>query len=386
MDQDAIGSDAIRAALALLLQQPQLRKSPQLSTFLSYVVGESLAGRGSLLKSYTIATDALGRPANFDPATDAIVRVEARRLRQVLQQIYEDPACPLSVRIELPLGRYEPTFTRITPATSRNPVPDPEASLRESEQRYRALVEASAAIEWRASPDGRFIRSFGWTARTGEPEDRLRDEGWLDALHPEDRGRATEAWAQARRTGEPLEIAYRVRHRGGHYRWMLARGIPIENLDGSIREWVGTLSDIHEQETAEEAQRARSEGLRLALTAAGLAAWELDPETRSVCWSQPPPDRIEPPGEAAPRGGPAEEEPLDAWVARLDPADGPRLVAALERALRGGGDVDLVYRSRAPAERPRRLACRGGLVRNARGEARLAGVVADVTGRASPLP
>lgn len=370
MERDAIGSEAIRDALAELLQQPPLRKSPQLSAFLSYVVGESLAGRGSLLKSYTIATDALGRAPNFDPATDAIVRVEARRLRQVLQQIYEDPACPLTVRIDLPLGRYEPTFTQIASAAAHRPALDPAASLRESEQRYRALVQASAAIEWRASPDGQLVQSAGWTARTGKPDAAIGDGGWLDALHPDDRERAAAAWAEARRSGEPLEIAYRVRHRGGGYRWMLARGLPLENLDGSIREWVGILSDIHEQVTAQEALRSCDEALSLAVAAAGLAIFEIDPATRIVRWSEGASDLIG-----------AVDGPLDAWTRRIDPAHAPQVIDALEQALRGEGGFDLVYRVTDAAGLQCWIACRGNRLRTARGEARVFGVAIDVTGR-----
>jgi PAS domain S-box-containing protein len=373
MDQDAIGAETIRAALDLLLAQPPLRKSPQLSAFLSYVVGETLAGRGSQLKSYTIATDALGRSPNFDPATDAIVRVEARRLRQVLRQIYADPACPVPVRIELPLGRYEPNFVRISGVVPRRET-DAAACLRESEQRYRALVEASAAIEWRAMPDGGFVQSFGWTVRTGQSDEDLRNRGWLNVLHPDDRAETARIWAEACRTGEPVEVAYRVLHLDGGYRWMLSRGLPLENPDGTIREWVGTVSDIHERVMAEEALRTRDEGLRLAVEAAGIVTWEIDPETRRLTWS-----------ERARALFDAEDGPLDAWIARIDREDAPGVAASLERALRGEGRHDVVYRIAGPHGR-RWVSSRAGLVRAARGEVRFLGVAADVTDRYGARP
>ncbi|GJD50704.1 hypothetical protein OPKNFCMD_3449 [Methylobacterium crusticola] len=374
MERDAIGVENLHAALDQLLNQPPLRKSPQLSAFLAYVVRESLAGRGSLLKSYTIATDALGRAPSFDPATDAIVRVEARRLRQVLQQIYEDPQCRLPVRIDMPLGRYEPSFRRIERPAAAVPAacprPDAAETLRESEQRYRALVEASAAVEWRASPDGRITQSYGWSARTGQSDRAFRDSGWLDALHPEDRERTAALWRECYRVGAPFEVSYRVRHRDGSHRWMLARGVPLENPDGTIREWVGTLSDIHERVLAEEALRTSEERLRLAVEAAQLVTWEIDADTRYVTCSESALDLF---GSAA--------GPLDSLAALIDPEDLPRVVAALDRAFRGEAAYDVQYRITDPTGRRRWISARGSLVRVPYGPARLIGVAADVTSR-----
>ncbi|WP_407518710.1 PAS domain-containing protein [Methylobacterium oryzisoli] len=376
MEREAIGSETIFAALDQLLDQPQLKKSPQLSAFLSYVVRESLAGRGSLLKSYTIATDALKRAPSFDPATDAIVRVEARRLRQVLQQIYADPGCPVAVRIELPLGRYEPNFVRLSrpsaPCSSRAApsLADVAASLRESEQRYRALVEASAAVEWRATPEGGIAQSFGWTARTGQSEEEMRDHGWLAALHPDDRARTAQVWAESCRTAEPIEVCYRVLHQDGGYRWMLSRGVPLENPDGTVREWVGTVSDIHERVMAEEAQRTSEERLRLAVEAADLVTWEIDPSTRFCTCS---------PNATALFGGC--EGPLEGLISLIHPEDKPVVFAALERGLRGEALYDVVYRITSPDGRRRWISARGRLMRGTGTGERMIGVAADVTSR-----
>jgi hypothetical protein len=88
METNEISAEEVRATLHGILLEAPFQRSPQLRAFLEYIVEAGLAGRGSLLKSYSIATQALGRPVNFDPATDAIVRVEAKRLRQALTRIY----------------------------------------------------------------------------------------------------------------------------------------------------------------------------------------------------------------------------------------------------------------------------------------------------------
>ncbi|MFZ0847554.1 MAG: hypothetical protein WAM62_17345 [Pseudolabrys sp.] len=100
----------IRAALDRVIASSHLSKSPQLGSFLRFVVQEELAGNGSRIKAYTIAADALGRDANFDPQTDPIVRVEAGRLRRALDQYYANGGSKDPVVIELPRGHYVPVF------------------------------------------------------------------------------------------------------------------------------------------------------------------------------------------------------------------------------------------------------------------------------------
>ena len=100
----------IRAALARLIASPAFSKSPQLAHFIKFVVDETLAGRGDRIKAYTVAADALGRDANFDPQNDPIVRVEAGRLRRALTNYYGNGGRNDLVIIELPRGSYMPVF------------------------------------------------------------------------------------------------------------------------------------------------------------------------------------------------------------------------------------------------------------------------------------
>jgi TolB-like protein/Tfp pilus assembly protein PilF len=88
-----------------------LASSPQLARFLQFVVTEALCGRGDQLKEYTVAVQGLGRPATFDPATDAAVRVAARQLRFKLNEYYGQAVVPGDVAIELPKGGYIPAFS-----------------------------------------------------------------------------------------------------------------------------------------------------------------------------------------------------------------------------------------------------------------------------------
>lgn len=101
-------NDRIRAALDDLLSWPPIARSPQLAKFLSYIVTTTLEGNEAQIKAYSIAVDVFGRPAAFDPQSDPIVRVQARRLRALLDQYYDEGNGTAGVRIRLPVGRYVP--------------------------------------------------------------------------------------------------------------------------------------------------------------------------------------------------------------------------------------------------------------------------------------
>lgn len=100
----------VEAALEQLTSWPSLARSPQLAKFLNYIVKAKLRGDEGSIKAYAIAVDVFGRPQSFDPQTDPIVRVQARRLRAALDEFYAGDGAGSPVRISLPVGRYVPEF------------------------------------------------------------------------------------------------------------------------------------------------------------------------------------------------------------------------------------------------------------------------------------
>ncbi len=107
---DAPSHDEIHAALGRILDSQVFRSCPRLASFLKFVVESEVAGQGSRLKGYTIGVEALGRPDDFDPQADAIVRVEAGRLRAALKRYYSGAGVRDPIVIEMPRGRYVPHF------------------------------------------------------------------------------------------------------------------------------------------------------------------------------------------------------------------------------------------------------------------------------------
>src|SRR5215831_7311803 len=99
--------------LERILRSAALVTSPSLSRFLRYIVEETLAGRGSAIREYTLGVHVFDRGEDFNPRLDPIVRVQARNLRARIAKYYEGPGAEDPVRIELPKGTYVPIFHRV---------------------------------------------------------------------------------------------------------------------------------------------------------------------------------------------------------------------------------------------------------------------------------
>lgn len=89
------------------------RQSPRLQRLLEYIVQQSLQGKGHRLKGYNIAVEVFDKPADFDPATSALVRVEMGRLRSKLLEYQASEGRQDSLRIELPKGNYEARIVEV---------------------------------------------------------------------------------------------------------------------------------------------------------------------------------------------------------------------------------------------------------------------------------
>lgn len=108
--ESGCNAQQVRSALASALESPEFRSAPQLRSFLDFVVRAALENDLSKIKGYTIAVEALGRPEDFNPVTDPIVRVEAARLRRRLAKYYSGSGNCAHVRIVIPKGSYAPEF------------------------------------------------------------------------------------------------------------------------------------------------------------------------------------------------------------------------------------------------------------------------------------
>jgi PAS domain S-box-containing protein len=125
-------------------------------------------------------------------------------------------------------------------------------ALRHSEERYRGLAEAIAAVVWTTDAQGQVADMPQWRALTGQSFEQVRGWGWLQALHPDDQALTREVWTRAVKMRIPCNTEYRVRTASGAYRWFNTRGVPVLADDGTVREWVGVCIDITERKNAED--------------------------------------------------------------------------------------------------------------------------------------
>lgn len=119
-------NSAIERQLEKILSSQPFAGSERMIRFLRFIVEQTLAGKTSEIKEYTIGMAAFDRPAAFDPRSDAVVRVEARRLRSKLAEYYQSEGKTDAIRIELPKGAYVPAIQEQEPMRPvKLPVPDP---------------------------------------------------------------------------------------------------------------------------------------------------------------------------------------------------------------------------------------------------------------------
>src|SRR5262249_40598958 len=126
MGSTRLGPDAVRLQLAKILASPEFVKADRLSRFLSFVVDQAQSGGGGQLKEYVIGVEAYGRSESYDPRVDAIVRVEAGRLRAKLERYYDHEGRQDPILISLPKGSYTPTIM----GRELDSVPEPAVSGR----------------------------------------------------------------------------------------------------------------------------------------------------------------------------------------------------------------------------------------------------------------
>jgi hypothetical protein len=101
----------VQQQLEKLLATPHFSSSRRYPSFLRFVVHNALVGQTDLLKERILGVEIFGRHADYDTATDPIVRVTAAEIRKRIEQYYQEAGHDLEIRISLPPGSYVPQFS-----------------------------------------------------------------------------------------------------------------------------------------------------------------------------------------------------------------------------------------------------------------------------------
>ena len=128
-----------------------------------------------------------------------------------------------------------------------------EATLRESEERFRRMADSAPVLIWVADPD-KLCTFFNktWLEFTGRAMEQEVGNGWTEGIHPDDVDRCMLTYFEAFDARRRFRMEYRLRRGDGEYRWILDDGVPRFTSVGIFAGYIGSCVDITEKRSAEE--------------------------------------------------------------------------------------------------------------------------------------
>ena len=232
--ETGVSTEAILSQLEKILASPGFTHSDRMVRFLRFTVDQVLKGHATELKETVLGMEVFDRPSSFDPRTDTIVRVEARRLRTKLKEYYENGGRWDLVEVEFPKGSYVPTFRKRVAGDPSLDVPLPTHSVPEIESsptsvidkkqsRWQsgrwvamgaglALVVGAGVALWLARPSTatwpiKLVRLTSDSGLTFQPT--LSPDGKLLAYASDRSGEGNlDLWLKQVEGGEPIRLTY----------------------------------------------------------------------------------------------------------------------------------------------------------------------------------
>jgi PAS domain S-box-containing protein len=235
-----------------------------------------------------------------------------------------------------------------------------QQEVQASAERFRVLTEAIPQLVWNADAAGR-VTYFNrrWQGYTGLTAGNALSEWWPQVVHPDDAQRLEVAWRKAIDRGGAFAEEVRVRRASdGQYRWFLTAVVPLYRADGTVDQWIGSLSDIHDLKSAQEAIRQSEERFRLLVEGSPQLIWSCEPDGRCNYLSRQWVEYT---------GVPMDEQLPDGWLAAVHPDDRGPTAARWAGAVAGRAAYDTEFRIRRYDGEYRWFKTRGAAIRDEAG-------------------
>ena len=276
----------------------------------------------------------------------------------------------LKSAIRDPQGKVAQIVAVLRDITKHNQI---EAALKESETRFRSLVEHVPIVFFLHSATGELLYvSPAYDELWGRSHADLFQsaDAWMEGLHPDDRAIIAERIAQLNH--EPLEFEYRIMRPDGSMRWVLSKAIPILSATGELERIVGFVADITERKQVELDLRESETRFRQMAENIGEVVWMSDLTKEEMVYISPAYERIWGRSCASLYAQP------QSFVEAMHPEDQERIIRAFAKQPQGTYDEE--YRIVRPDSRICWIRDRAFPIHDEHGRVyRIVGIAADIT-------
>jgi len=161
-----------------------------------------------------------------------------------------------------------------------------EESVLKSERRYQKLSEVAPVGIFHTNKEGLVTYvNPRWSEIAGLPRIDALGNGWLVAIHEDDRDYLANNWLKVSQDGKLAVFEFRFRHPDGNIKWVMAQSLPELDSNNRIVGYVGTITDITERKKAEEKIASTIDQLKLSQKIAQIGYWEIDLVHKTNYWS-----------------------------------------------------------------------------------------------------
>lgn len=249
-----------------------------------------------------------------------------------------------------------------------------DAALGASELRFRTLTSHAPVGIFQTDPKGSclFVNER-WCDMAGMTPEGAKGEGWMRALHPEDKERVFNEWYDAAKAGREFASEYRFQTPQGKVTWLYGSAIALRNESGAVMGYIGTITDITERKEAEVQLKESENRFRQLAENIHQVFWMSDTLKQEMLYISPAYEKI--------WGRSCESlyRHPKSFIDAIHPEDQPRMKASLERQARGEG-TDIVYRVIRPDGSSRWIRDRSFPIHDRSGRVyRVAGIAEDIT-------